>query len=707
MREGLGEPVKPRRRVFLAALLAGSFFLGAGAPGRSFAAKLGLDPLMGDGAAGRNVSLSGVNFEAAASYAVTFGGYAPAPATVNADPAGDIAPAALSLPPLAAGFHDVVLASAGRTYTFTGAYRVWRNICLNPAQGSGKAGETWRTNGAIPAGGWSGMVFEIAGTGFAAGAAVPANSITVGGAATVHDAIVIGANGVMPSTTIIVWGDLANGRKDIVVSDGTAVTFDGAYEVRRSVGLDPARGNRLAGRTTTISGWGFADGVLPPNSVLVGGVTTTHPAAPIVNGAFVLTVTFDARVGNGANDVETVQEMFPGAFDGTVASGEHVAIHPVVLRGLPNEAFRMRGIANFGDGTIPADSTELRQAANVVSKTAHGAVAATGGAFPETWVRIVSPQKAETNRFSIYTPGKSALRDFLCVNVRGTIGLCPVHSGGALSYSASLTGFGFSGAGGIAADSITVGGAVATHAAAVVGDPSGMFGPLPLGLPPLPLGDLDIAVNDGTARAFGGLLHARRTIGLSFVSGPGTAGETAGISGYGFTASSNIGADSITFGGSGTTHAGVAVGADGSFPPETIALPVLASGPHDVSAQELFPQAYRVYDPRVELSKYADPLAGLPGAVVTYTFSFTNTGYEGDPPAAGFVLDDTLPGGMEYVSGSASITLPAATEWYDAGCPCWTGVEPAPADVRSIRWTLSSPLPSGAIGYASFQVTVQ
>ncbi len=667
------------------------------------AAKIGLNPLMGDGAPGTNTVISGFNFEASASYTVTLGGRGVTPASVISDASGNIAATTLVLPALPAGFHDVVLTSVTRTYTFTGAYRVWRNICLSPAQGDGRAGRTWKTNGAIPAGGWVGMVFRIEGIGFAARASIAANSITVGGSTTTHAAITVGADGTFGSATIIVDSNLANGRKDIVLNDGVATTFAGVYEVRRSIGLNPSMGSQDAGSSITVSGWGFVDGTTGANSTLVGGNTTTHPSATITNGAFVFTLTLDSKSG-AKNDVEiSGQEVFTTAYSGVKANMPRLAVSPIVFVGVPNQAFLMEGLANWNAGTIGADTTIL--AANTDVPTVHSAISASGGTFPATWVRLDGGQPADADTLEIDDPGGGKAITNKCITVKGSLGICPPVSNGAVGYSVSLTGFGFKRGANIAADSIAFGSAAAIHAGVKASD-WGDLGPLILSLPALANGDHNIVIDDGvTVRTFNNLYHARRSIGLSFIVGPGSAGEVTNLIGTGFTSGSAIPANSITFGAFGVTHAAIAVAADGSFPAEALTLPVLDAGPYDVTAQEVFPQAYRVYNPLVEVGNFSTPTAGVAGTVVTYTFSFTNTGYEGDPPAVSFVLTDMIPAGMQDVAGSDTSSLPATVEWYDGTCPCWTGVEPAPTDVQRIRWTLTSPLPSGASGYASFQVT--
>ena len=117
------------------------------------AARIGLVPLMGDGAAGRTIVLSGNCFEPSTTYTIRIGGFAVLPATVTSSAGGVIANTTLTLPDLPRGNLDVMLASATMTRSFTGAFRVWPNLCVSPVIGGGRFGETWETNVAIPTGG--------------------------------------------------------------------------------------------------------------------------------------------------------------------------------------------------------------------------------------------------------------------------------------------------------------------------------------------------------------------------------------------------------------------------------------------------------------------------------------------------------------------------------------------------------------------------
>ena len=128
------------------------------------------------------------------------------------------------------------------------------------------------------------------------------------------------------------------------------------------------------------------------------------------------------------------------------------------------------------------------------------------------------------------------------------------------------------------------------------------------------------------------------------------------------------------------------------------------SGPYDINAQKVFPASYRVYNPIAEVTKFRDLGRGVSSQIVTFSFSFTNVQYVGDPSARSFVLSDNLSPLLKYVGGSPVCNPPATTQWFNGG---WVGVEPVPASLATaIRWTLLSPLPAGASGWAKFQMVV-
>lgn len=229
-----------RRMVAPACLITGLLPATAGA-----APALTVTPPAGSGRPGEVLRVTGSGFAPNAAVAITIGGAAVIPATVQADEAGTIPPSFVALgQALAGGKHDAA-ASASPPVVFKAAYLVRPVLTLDPPVGDGRAGATWRTNKAIAAGGWFGMVFAVAGTGFPADAFIPADSIRLGKVETRHDPIRIGADGVLPATTIIVSSDLQSGRYDVSLA---AATFPAAYSVAPWAATDTIR-QRGASRT--------------------------------------------------------------------------------------------------------------------------------------------------------------------------------------------------------------------------------------------------------------------------------------------------------------------------------------------------------------------------------------------------------------------------------------------------------------------------
>src|SRR5689334_16691138 len=281
-----------------------------------WAARLGLDPLMGDGAAGRTTLLSGTHFEASTTYTVRVGGFAVIPATVASDANGAIAPTAVRLPALPRGDLDVLLASAVYTRSFTGAYHVQPSLCVELTEGFGRFGETSERNQQIPNGGWVGMVTRIRGTGFAAGASISATTMTIGGVLVAHPTVTIYADGTLPTTTLVVTSNLPLGAKDLVINDGTAATFTNVYEVKRSIALSPARVRAAAGTTILVEGWGFTANA-STGAITIGGAAT-NPAALTTgaDGSFSATVALLATPATGAVVFGAPQnETFAGCFE--------------------------------------------------------------------------------------------------------------------------------------------------------------------------------------------------------------------------------------------------------------------------------------------------------------------------------------------------------------------------------------------------------
>jgi len=213
-----------RRALFLAVLWADSV---------ARAAAVTVSPPGGAGRPGEAIRLEGSGFSPSATVSIEVGGAPVVPESLTTNASGRL-PAVIVLlaAPLPAGKHDVRV-SAGAVAVARGAYFVRPVVTLDPPIGDGRAGATWRTDRALPAGGYQGMVFTLNGTGLPADSFIPADSVRVGKAACAHDPIRIGRDGVLPSTTMVVTADLASGRYDLVLApaDGAAVTFAATYSV--------------------------------------------------------------------------------------------------------------------------------------------------------------------------------------------------------------------------------------------------------------------------------------------------------------------------------------------------------------------------------------------------------------------------------------------------------------------------------------------
>jgi hypothetical protein len=550
------------------------------------------------------------------------------------------------------------------------------------------------------------MVFTIEGTGFNSGAVIAANSITVGAAATTHAQINVDASGRLGSTTVIIASNLPGGYKDVVINDGRVRTYANAYTVNRVIGLNPARGRRTAGSPITVMGWGFTrTGTIAANSILVAGGTTTHPAAAVANGYFSVNLTVDAGLGNNASNAVTISDgvstNFPGAFYSVGAGSGYLALIPVRFSGIANEVFLIQGIAGTNNN-IPANSITLNENNPVRSATTHPLITVAAGTFPTATVMVNSAIPWGVNRV------ETGFHRLQSIQALRSLDICPVVTSGYAGWTLTITGYGFNQGNAPAANTTTVGGIATTHPAVVIGNTGDFRIPVTVAQPQ-PFGGKDVTIDDSVAGTitFPIAVQADRTIGLSsYVVGPGAAADTIRISGTGFTASANLAANSIMLGAYSTTHPIITVGANGSFGPTAITLPVMGSGPYDlVTTQETFPASYRVYNPVAEVTKFRDPGRGVSSEVVTFSFSFTNAQYVGDPSARSFVLMDSLPAGLKYVGASSTCYPPAVTSWYYGGA--WQATEPVPASNASgIRWTLANPLLAGDSGWAKFQMTV-
>ncbi len=122
-------------------------------------------------------------------------------------------------------------------------------------------------------------------------------------------------------------------------------------------------------------------------------------------------------------------------------------------------------------------------------------------------------------------------------------------------------------------------------------------------------------------------------------------------------------------------------------------------------------------DTALTLDKTVDPLSAAADATLSYAIAFANAGDAavGDPAQRlPLEIRDRIPAGTTYIAGSAAAnnTLPSGVSGYtvyystDDGA-MWTQTEPSPAaSVTDLRWGLDDPLPPGADGAVTFQVTV-
>jgi len=189
----------------------------------------------GAGRPGEALRVSGAGFAPSATVTIEVGGAPVVPEFLTADAAGGL-PAAIVLlaAPLPQGKHDVRAIGGSVAVTIArGVYLVRPVVTLDPPIGDGRAGATWRTNKALPAGGYLGMVFTLNGTGFPRETFIPADSVRIGKASCLHDPIRVGSDGVLPSTTVVVDANLLSGRYDLVLAPAgiAAVTFAATYSV--------------------------------------------------------------------------------------------------------------------------------------------------------------------------------------------------------------------------------------------------------------------------------------------------------------------------------------------------------------------------------------------------------------------------------------------------------------------------------------------
>lgn len=198
----------------------------------AWGASASLTPNSGTGRAGEVAILKAGGLPPNSTLTILIGGSPTLPATVETGKDGKVEGVYLLIQnPLPEGQHAITF-KGGPDASVANAWRVRRVLTLDPPVGDGRPGATWRTNHAIQRGGWTGNVFTLGGTGCPAEAFIPADSIRVGKSPTVHDPIRAGANGVMPSTTVIVVEELKPGRYDVSFRDGKGqVTLASVYQV--------------------------------------------------------------------------------------------------------------------------------------------------------------------------------------------------------------------------------------------------------------------------------------------------------------------------------------------------------------------------------------------------------------------------------------------------------------------------------------------
>jgi len=237
-------PQYPRRSN---ALLAGLSALMLFPPVTGGSATLNLAPNAGFGMSNEAVKLTGTGFPPNATLNLSIGGVQTSPTTVQTNNAGALIETfVLISKSLPSGKHGVKLSGA-KDYSFPSIYTVRRTMTIDPPFGDGRAGKTWKITKSIPVGGSSGMVFTVAGTGFPSGLFVPADSIKIGRASTIHEPLRIGTDGVLPATTIIVGSDLPPGRYDLSFKEGAStVNFSAIYQVSPWAATEALRASAAA-----------------------------------------------------------------------------------------------------------------------------------------------------------------------------------------------------------------------------------------------------------------------------------------------------------------------------------------------------------------------------------------------------------------------------------------------------------------------------
>lgn len=110
------------------------------------------------------------------------------------------------------------------------------------------------------------------------------------------------------------------------------------------------------------------------------------------------------------------------------------------------------------------------------------------------------------------------------------------------------------------------------------------------------------------------------------------------------------------------------------------------------------------------IDKAVDAATADTDDTLTYTLTYTN---EADAPIGnpstgnGVTLNDPLPAGIAYVSGSATCSTACTIYFSTDGGTTFSTVEPVPASaVTNLRWHIETPVPAMTSGTVGFQATV-
>lgn len=219
--------------------------------------------------------------------------------------------------------------NAGQKFYFPNAYEVVPTLqTITPAR--------------VVRGSTTPVTVDITASGLPAGGTIVANTITIGGKATIHNPATIDNNA--PNTgRLIVSVDLqslpAAGLNDLVipVQGKTTQTFPAAFGVM-DVTADPTAGQGAPGTKINISGVGFQPGKsIAANTISVGGVGTTHGTFKIgSDGSFSsVEVSLNSNLSQGVYEVAVDGETF----DKEYTVGQNLTVEPA-----------------YGDGRTGAES---------------------------------------------------------------------------------------------------------------------------------------------------------------------------------------------------------------------------------------------------------------------------------------------------------------------------------------------------------------